>query len=327
MLQRAKRAWTGGLRMSRFWTRRKALGAAVAAAGVALAPRLAGAARAPRLALDLLPLADDLFLVTGASANLVVARSAEGLLLVDGGPDAAAAPLSRLLKDRFAGAPVRTLFNTHWHWDQTGYNAAARKQGADIIAHENTRLWLGADVDCTWEGRRYPPRPVATRPNQTFFAGSKKLVFGGQELQYGYLPQAHTDGDLYVYFPREDVLVAGDVVAGRRYPLVDPCSNGWLGGMAQGLKDLAGRIGADTRIVAGQGPVLGPADVAAQRDLCFEVLSRIGQSYYRGESRAEFLASRPTREFDATFGDPALFLATAYDGAWNHVTEIRRVVR
>ncbi len=296
-------------------------------ASLPLWPGPASAARAPEPRLERLSLADDLFLVSGGGANLVVARSGQDILLVDGGADAAAGPLKRLLADSFPGARLRTLFNTHWHWDQTGFNAVAAAAGATIIAHENTRLWLGAEVDCAWEGRRYAPRPVKARPNQTFFYGSNSLEFGGQLLEYGYLPQAHTDGDLYVYFPREDVLVAGDVMGGRRYPLLDPCSNGWLGGMSQGLKALAARAGADTRIVAGQGPVLGPADLKAQQDLCFEVLSRIGQSYYRGESRAEFLASRPTREFDADFGDPALFLATAYDGAWNHVTEIRRIVR
>jgi len=57
------------------------------------------------------------------------------------------------------------------------------------------------------------------------------------------------------------------------------------------------------------------------------VLTRIGQSYYKGETWEQFLASAPTQEFDAAFGDPARFLRTAYEGAWGHVNEIRRVTR
>jgi hypothetical protein len=69
------------------------------------------------------------------------------------------------------------------------------------------------------------------------------------------------------------------------------------------------------------------ADMQAQLDLCFRVLSRIGQSYYKGQTWQELLASKPTREFDAQWGDPGVFLQTAYEGAWLHINEIRRVIR
>ena len=69
---------------------------------------------------------------------------------------------------------------------------------------------------------------------------------------------------------------------------------------------------------------VGRAIIRAQQEMCFDVLTRIGQSYYKGESRAQFLASAPTRDYDAKYGDPTRFLRTAYDSAWLHVNEIRR---
>ena len=61
--------------------------------------------------------------------------------------------------------------------------------------------------------------------------------------------------------------------------------------------------------------------------MCFTVISRIGDSYYKGQTWDELVASNPTKEFDAQYGDPALFLRQSYDTAWYHVGEIRRVAR
>jgi glyoxylase-like metal-dependent hydrolase (beta-lactamase superfamily II) len=288
---------------------------------------LPGLASAVRSSLRLVPLADDLALVEGAGAPVVVAVSGRELLLVDGGLAAHSGDLLRLLAQHYPGARVRWLLNTHWHWDRTGANEVLAGQGARLIAQENTRLWLGTEVRSTLEPRVYPPRPARALPGQTFFDGIQALDFGEQALEYALLPQAHTDGDLYVYFPRQNVLVAGDVASGRRYPVLDTSTNGWIGGMVSALTTLMARCDADTRVIGASGAVLRKADLLAQQDVCFAVLTRIGQSYYKGETWAQFQASAPTKEFDAAWGDPAQFLRAAYEGAWNHVNEIRRVTR
>ncbi len=286
-------------------------------------------ARAAKSALQSTRLTDDLFLIEGAGGNVVAARSADGVLLVDGGLAERSSELLRRVAADTGHKRVRTLFNTHWHWDHTGSNERLARSGATIIAHENTKLWLGAEIISKWEGRTYPPRPARALPTRTFFydADAPPLSFGGQRIEYGLLPQAHTDGDLYVFFPDWNVLVAGDVVTGGSYPVVDYCTGGWLGGMISGLKRLLGKVDAQTRIVPGTGPVRARADLEAQLDMCFTVLSRIGQSYYKGQTWDEFVASGPTRELDAKWGNPEPFLRMAYDGAWYHINEIRRVTR
>jgi glyoxylase-like metal-dependent hydrolase (beta-lactamase superfamily II) len=167
----------------------------------------------------------------------------------------------------------------------------------------------------------------SVRPTRTFYDGKQSIDFAGVKVEYGLLPQAHTDGDIYVRFPAEDVVFAGDVFAPGRYPIVDSSTNGWLGGMHQGLKTLGALGGASTRYVPGSGSVGDAAALKAQQDLCFTVISRIGESYYKGETWEQFLASQPTKEFDASHGDPSLFLRQAYESAWYHVNEIRRIAK
>jgi len=312
-------------------TRRTLLQASLAAAAGAALPGQ-GYARSsePATALSVQPLGADLWLVTGAGGNVVAAAGgADGGILVDGGaPGRTSALLARLGTDTGVHR-VATVFNTHWHWDHTGGNEALAKAGATLIAHENTRLWLTEPVIEKWEQRTYPALPRSAWPKQTFFDSTPHTMsVGARKLEYGHLGQAHTDGDIYVHFPDANVLVAGDVVSGGGvYPIADYCSNGWLGGMIQALKTLIARCDGQTRVIPGSGPPRTREDLKEQLDLSFEVLTKIADSYYKGQTWEELLASAPTRAFDAKWGNPDLFLKTAYAGAWLHINEIRRVTR
>jgi cyclase len=306
-------------------TRRSLLGTTLgAAAGVLLPHRtLARAAES----LTSTRLSDGLWLFQGDGGNVVAAGDRDGVLLVDSGSPQSGSELARRVADECGSHRIDTLLNTHWHWDHTGGNEVFARSGATIIAHENTKLWLGTEVISKWEGRTYAPRPARALPTKTFYYGTQQMTFGKQPIEYGYLPQAHTDGDIYVHFPNANVLVAGGVVSGGTYPIADYCTGGWLGGMMSALKVLIAKSDASTRIVSGLGAVRTRSDLQAQLDLCFTVLSRIGESYYKGQTWQQLLDSKPTREFDAQWGDPRIFLQTAYEGAWLHINEIRRVTR
>jgi cyclase len=281
-----------------------------AAVSAALA-RWAGAAQPSPLAV--VPLATGLFVITGGGGNVTVFESPEGVLLVDGGSPERSAEVLQLIKARTGASKIHTLFNTHWHWDQTGSNRTLGPAGTRIIAHENTKLWLGTDVFCKWQNRLYKLLPRIARPNQTFYT-TGSVSFGGERIDYGYLPQAHTDGDIYVYFRNANVLVAGDVVAVGSYPIIDYSTNGWIGGLVDATKTLIGLADAKTRIVPGTGPLQMRADLEAERDMLTTLKPRLAQLLAQGMSVADMLAAAPTREFDAHWGDPALFIANAWPG-------------
>ncbi len=189
-----------------------------ATGAVLAAPRWVGSAngaRAPELVVT--PLSDRILLISGGGGNVTVFNSPDGVLMVDGGSPEHSASVLRLVKQRTGSSKIHTLFNTHWHWEQTGSNGALGRAGTHIIAHENTRLWLSTEVKSKWQNRVFKPLPREARPNQTFYT-TGNLTFGGEQIDYGYLPQAHTDGDIYVYFRNANVLVAGDVVCAGCLP-------------------------------------------------------------------------------------------------------------
>ena len=98
-----------------------------------------------------LRLNDDLFVVTiPGESNVIAHTSAAGVLLVDGASAPAADALMKAVSSLPGGGSVHTIFNTHWHPEQTGSNEQLGKAGKTIIAHENTRLWLTTDVTWPW---------------------------------------------------------------------------------------------------------------------------------------------------------------------------------
>lgn len=265
-------------------------------------------------------LSDRLVVVHGPDANVVAAATREGLVLVDGGHARWAAALRDTLEHHFGAVPARALLNTHWHVEQTGSNRALGEQGVEIIAHENTKLWLGTEVWVRWSDTIYPPLPEAALPRTTFYEPTA-LQIGGQHLACGYMLNAHTDGDIYVHFPDENVLVTGGVVSNAGWPVIDWWTGGWIVGLLDGYDALLAVADEDTKIVPGQGPVMGLAELRAQRQMYLTIFERLETMLRQAYSTAEVLAARPTAEFDARWGNPAQFVTLAFESMWGHLRD------
>ncbi len=289
-------------------------GAAAASLGT-VSPARAGAPRSP---IEATKLTDTLTLFSGAGANVVAARDGDGLALVDGGlADRSHELLDRIQRETGLSR-VHTLFNTHWHPWQTGSNERIGKEHATIIAHENTRLWLGYANPVPGENRTYGPLPPYARPNKTFFYGKQEIMVGGEPVEYGYLLQAHTDGDIYVHFKKSNVLAAGGVVSGKGWPIIDVKTGGWIVGMVSGLETLLGIADGETRIIPCHGPVLTRAQLGEQHKMFATIATRLEGAIRKGLGPEEVVALNPTKEFNAEWGDPTQFTIQAFESLWGH---------
>jgi cyclase len=304
-------------------TRRRILKAAIGgAAGIVLgAPvlRLSGSwAQGVSEGAGTLELSDNLFVLRiPGEANVVAQTGADGVLLVDGASSGASDALMEGVSGLPGSGPVHTIFNTHWHAEQTGSNERLGTEGATIIAHENTRLWLTTDVTWPWDGQHFEPLPEIAQPNKTFY-DTGELDSG---VRYGYISDAaHTDGDLYVYFPEENVLAVGDAVSGEGWPVVDWWAGGWIGGIVGGLGRLQALADADTRIVPARGPVLRLADLEAQYEMYSVIYGRLSQLLNSGRGPGEAVDAHPTEEYDAQMGNPDEFVRRAFESQWAYVT-------
>jgi glyoxylase-like metal-dependent hydrolase (beta-lactamase superfamily II) len=289
----------------------------------------AAAQTAPSGVPNTLQLADDLFVISiPGEANVVAQTSASGVLLVDGGSAKASDALLNAVAALPGGGPVQTLFNTHWHPEQTGLNALVGKAGKTIVAHENTRLWLTTDVTWSWSGQRFKRLPKDAQPNKTFYTTGKldspkerREGVPVDSVTYGYIPDcAHTDGDMYVYFPQQNVLAVGDVISNQGWPVVDWQTGGWIGGIAGALPRVQTLVNEQTRIVPGRGPVLGLAELKTQADMYGTIYTRLAALLNKGRGPTEAVEARPTKEFDDRMGNPDEFVRRAFESLWAYLS-------
>jgi cyclase len=290
-------------------------------AGLALAPYALAASDNKKAAGKEKPavtaLTDKLSLISGVGGNVVALSTDEGMLLVDTGAPEYSRALVSQLRELPGGRKVHTVFNTHWHSAQTGSNEVFGKAGAKIVAHEKTKLWLATDHWVPAEERYEKARPKQAIPTETFYTTGKTTA-GTEQIEYGYLLEAHTDGDIYVYFRNSNVLVIGDVVSPVGDPEFDWFGGGWVGGRLDSQDLLLKLCNDQTRIVAGTGPVLTRAQLQADREMMQTIYDRMVDMMRKGMTWKDILAAGALEGLGRTWADPEKFMYAVHKGFWAH---------
>ncbi len=272
-------------------------------------------AAARKISLTSEKLGERVTLIAGAPGNLVALASDDGAVLVDSG----AVDAARAVKTQLAGAKVHTLFNTHYHADQTGGNALFGKDGAKIHSHVITRQWLSTDYYVPGEDRWIKALPEAARPTETF-RQKGEMKAGAERIEFGYLLEAHTRGDIYVFFRDSNVLAVGDVASPVRDPAHDWYAGGWLGGRVDAMDDLLELANDETRVVPAYGPVMTRAQLQAERDLMLKLYDRLTKLTTQGNSAQDMLEAGVLNDVGRTFEDPYRFLYDVAKSNWAHYT-------
>jgi glyoxylase-like metal-dependent hydrolase (beta-lactamase superfamily II) len=223
----------------------------------------------------------------------------------------------------FGGAAnVHILFNTHYHADQTGNNEVFAAAGAKIVAHEHTRRWMSTDYWVPEQDRWEKARPKAAWPTETFriTSSSRFQRLGGatEEIEYGHLPLAHTDGDIYVFFKTSNVLAVGDVASPILDPALDWFTGAWIGGRVDAMDTILKLCDERTMIVPASGPVMTRGEFKEERDMMEEVRSRVWKRTLQGESPREMLEAGVLNGLVRNWKDPYKFLYDAAKGMFAH---------
>ena len=246
-------------------------------------------------------------LLQGAGCNVIAIPGPDGALMIDGGLAANADALVTAVKTATRTTRINTLINTHWHPEQVGANEAVGKSGGVIFAHEKTKAALSSTIynSIDFKGRR-APLPEAARPTKTT-RGDGSMEFAGEKIDYGYMPSAHTDGDLFIHIPKMSLVAVGGVVSAQEWPLLDYRNGAWLGGRVRALEHLADLVTPDTRVVPASGRVMTGKEIVRHRDMYQKLFTTMIGYLNMGLGPEDAVVKNPLKEYQPEFGDPAAF--------------------
>lgn len=147
---------------------------------------------------------EQLTFISGSGGNSVILEGDNAVLLIDtkmaGGVNALYDYAKNIIKDK-----KLIIVNTHYHIDHISGNA--KYEGARIIAggYEKTD-WTAANGE-------------ANLPTE-FLKDSLLLKIGDEEVLITNIGRAHTRGDIFVYMKKRKLLVSGDVILNKVYPVL-----------------------------------------------------------------------------------------------------------
>jgi len=259
------------------------------------------------------PLRGNVSAVMGSGGNITVLSSDDGKLMVDTGIVLSRPKLSAAL-DSIGKAPPRYAINTHWHWDHTSGNEWIHQAGATIIAHENTLKHLSTTIRVSDWQYTFDPLPKGGLP--TLIVSELALRFGDETVLVKSYPSAHTDGDLYVYFTKADILATGDTYWNGLYPFIDKVVGGGINGMIEAANVNLAVATKQTVVVPGHGPVSDRAGLIEYRDMLVHIRDNVAALKRQGKSLEEITAAKPSAAYDAKWGgfviNPAFFTRLVY---------------
>ena len=118
-------------------------------------------------------------------------------------------------------------------------------------------------------------------PTRGVPGGVTTLREGGREIQLHVVGRAHTDGDVFVYLPKEKVVVTGDAVIGWTPFMGDGYPEDWVGTL-----DRLAQLDF-THIVMGHGEVVGRDWLATFRGYVYDMVAAVRREVGTGATLEE----------------------------------------
>ncbi|OZB41633.1 MAG: Zn-dependent hydrolase [Alishewanella sp. 34-51-39] len=242
------------------------------------------------------PLKDSVYMLTGAGGNMAAVATSDGVLLIDSQYAELADKIRATLKT-LSPAELTTLINTHMHGDHVGGNAALAAN-ANIIAHANVKTRLSADNNFDRAGL---PKTVISEKTT--------INHHGVEMVLEPMPASHTDGDLLIWFPKQNIVHMGDLMFQGRFPFVDTNNGGNVQQYIENTRYVISKIDDQTQVIPGHGELTNKAGLEKELAMLEQTLAMVAAAKQQGMTEAELIAKGLGDEFKAWH--------------WNFITEER----
>jgi cyclase len=275
---------------------------------------------------------DNIFMLKGLGGNIAVQKGIDGVLMIDTQFEKVSEFIQDII-ERKTEQKVEFIINTHLHGDHVGGNKSFTRDGATVIAHKNVRSSLREELiqietsafrkkleeevakakqrngnsgkteqlqetmEKRWEEKMstveidHEALPAISFENDLLFH------YNDEDIQLIYLPNAHTNSDVIVYFPKSNVLHTGDAFVHGLYPYIDTKNGGSYNGYVNGLKQIERLVNLETKIIPGHGELASLKDVQELSKILENYYSRIKAAFLQDKTEDEVAAMRNFTSF------------------------------
>jgi glyoxylase-like metal-dependent hydrolase (beta-lactamase superfamily II) len=146
---------------------------------------------------------EELYSVTDGSYNTMFMVTDEGVIAIDAPPTLGANYLKAIAE--VTDKPITHVIYSHAHLDHIG-SAGVFPDNATFIAQQETANELQRAMSVAENTSMVPPVPTVTFPE------NMTLQLGNQTLQLDYHGTNHLPGNIFIYAPKQKVLMLVDVI-------------------------------------------------------------------------------------------------------------------
>lgn len=260
----------------------------------------------------------DLLIIHGGGGNITAIRTDSGIVVIDSfvSPQAAEEARNFIVK-YFPELPIKYLINTHHHSDHVRGNQYFRD--ALTIGHTNLKKHMMDDYDqlvgkygnyndkimelkdrleklkdetgleannlkkelVFWKEAKVFMEEFVPTPPCCLISSDTILSFGGKTLEILYYGTAHTNNDLVILIPEDQLLIMGDLLFYRKCYIMNYASDvkNWITILNKMIK----RSDEYKYVIPGHGAVVVNVEaLVAQRDYLNVLINTVTDAYHRG---------------------------------------------
>lgn len=223
----------------------------------------------------------------GWNSNVHFIVTGKGVLLFDTGSSELIGNKIKSTIKSITNQPVRWVINSHSHADHWLGNAAFAD--AEIIASNQafeTMKKYGKD-DVAFYAKVTNGTIGSTKlkyPNLLLHEPQKR-TFGGQEVEFIFANDGHSEGDVLMWLPEQKIIFGGDVLSSDWMPIITNYSN--LSNLINTLQTVA-KLNPSV-VLTGHGNVTTVASVLRDVQLLSSVCEQVKLDYEKGLTPTETL--------------------------------------
>jgi len=274
--------------------------------------------------IHVLPVRNNVYMLVGDGANIVVQTGDQGAFVVDTGEGQLSAKVLAAIRS-LTPNPIQFIANTSFRGEHTGGNAVLGAAGQDpslpgsffvqaaprgvtgfftdpgshatMMAHVNVQVRMQA-----------AKAPAAAVPADTYLDERRRKFHNGDAIELFHQPNAITDGDSLIHFRVADVIVAGDIFTTTQYPVIDVKNGGSVQGEIRALNAILDKTvyrhqgEGGTYVVPGHGYLSDEHEVVEYRDMVVIVRDRVKAMIDAGATLQQVKAARVTADYDTQYG-------------------------